>query len=89
MEETIFYVITFNSIHHAIKGEKILIDKGLNVRTIPTPREISTSCGLSIKFDEYNLNKIKTFFCSKEFDIEGVYRITKGINGKEATKLEI
>jgi hypothetical protein len=42
-----FLLITFNSTHLAIKTEKQLMD--LNVEMIPTPRQLSASCGLSLK----------------------------------------
>lgn len=89
MKDEMFYVITFNSTHHAIKGEKGLISKGVVVRTIPTPREITASCGLSIKFLQDDINKIKSYLEESELDIEGIYKINQGINGKEAIKLEI
>ncbi|MEW9121403.1 MAG: DUF3343 domain-containing protein [Thermotaleaceae bacterium] len=44
-----FYVIAFESTHHAMQTEKYLKTK-FSIETIPTPREISASCGLSIKF---------------------------------------
>lgn len=44
-----FYVISFDSTHYALDTEKKLKDH-VDIETIPTPREISTSCGLSIKF---------------------------------------
>lgn len=89
MKEEMFYVITFNSTHHAIKGEKTLMDKGIDVRTIPTPREITASCGLSIKFFEDDINKIKSFLEDSELDIDGIYRINQKVKGKEAIKLEV
>jgi Protein of unknown function (DUF3343) len=41
-------LFTFVSVHHALKAEKILRDKGLELDIIPTPRSISASCGMSI-----------------------------------------
>lgn len=87
MIEEIFYVITFNSTHHAIKAERTLMENGLDVRTIPTPREITASCGFSIKFLEGDINEIKNFLSNKELDILGIYKIKKGFFGKEAIKL--
>lgn len=89
MKEEIFYVITFNSTHHAIKGERALMDKGLDVRIIPTPREITASCGLSIKFFEDDINEVKSYLENIDLDIDGVYIIKKRVYGKEAIRLEI
>jgi hypothetical protein len=62
-----YYIITFKSTHLAMRTERVL--DSLNIEMIPTPRQISTSCGIAIKgvhneFDEakkllgddYNIN---------------------------------
>lgn len=52
-----FLLITFNSTHLAIKTEKELMD--LNVEMIPTPRQLSASCGLSLKASVEILEEVK------------------------------
>jgi len=44
-----FYVIAFNSTHYAMMAEKKLKLK-IRVQMMPTPRGITASCGLSLKF---------------------------------------
>ncbi|MHB8172252.1 MAG: DUF3343 domain-containing protein [Thermincolia bacterium] len=46
---TDYCVISFFSTQHALVGEKILKEEGMAFILIPTPREISASCGLSVK----------------------------------------
>lgn len=41
-------LITFDSTHHALRGEQILEQAQLGPDIIPTPREITASCGLSL-----------------------------------------
>lgn len=72
-----FGIITFQSTHHAIKGESILKEIQIPFKTIPTPREITLSCGLSIKFDLTDLDKILKSIEEKELAIKGIYRYTK------------
>lgn len=50
--EKLFYCLTFDSTHYAIKIEKRMKEAALNGVMIPTPREVSASCGLSLKFLE-------------------------------------
>jgi len=45
------WVIVFSSTHWVIKGEKVLRQKGIEVKLIPTPREISSDCGVVIEFE--------------------------------------
>ena len=42
-------VVVFESVHQAIRAEKILQEIGIAYDMIPTPREISASCGQSIE----------------------------------------
>ncbi len=60
-----FYVLSFNSTHHAIKAKKLLQDRLLEMEMIPTPRDITVSCGLAIRFGEEMLHNIKEVL---EFD---------------------
>lgn len=63
-----YCIITFNSTYHALKFEKIFKEKGLSVKLMPVPRQISSSCGTAAEIscdDEDNAIKI-----TKEFDIE-------------------
>jgi len=71
-----FYVIAFDSTHYAIKTEKQLKVQ-FKIDMIPTPREISASCGLSVKFSEALVNEIVSSL--KETSKKGLhlYKITK------------
>ncbi len=51
------YVIAFQSTQYAMKAEKEL--KKHDIQMIPTPREITASCGLSILFKKEDLDSIK------------------------------
>jgi putative Se/S carrier protein len=42
-------VLTFNSIHDVIKVEKIIVRHGIWCDLVPTPRELSSDCGMSIE----------------------------------------
>ncbi|SCZ76626.1 DUF3343 domain-containing protein [Acidaminobacter hydrogenoformans] len=58
MLEKKFYVIAFDSTHYAISTEKKLVASGAPITMVPTPREISTSCGLSIRIKDENLETV-------------------------------
>ncbi|MCX7779416.1 MAG: DUF3343 domain-containing protein [Negativicutes bacterium] len=38
-------LLSFVSVHHAIRAEKLLAGEGIKVMPLPTPREIAISCG--------------------------------------------
>ncbi|WP_053955079.1 DUF3343 domain-containing protein [Inediibacterium massiliense] len=80
-----FYVISFESTHHAIQTE-IKLKKNFSVETIPTPREISASCGLSIKFSKEDLIDILNELGKDTKNVE-VFKIKKRGKNKIITKL--
>ena len=81
------YIVSFNSTHHAIRSEKLFGENSLKVMALPTPREITASCGISIKFSFEDMEKIKTILV--DVDIKGIYCISKLENGsKEVEKLD-
>lgn len=43
-----YVLITFNSTHHALAAEGLLLDASLKPDIQPVPRELSASCGLAI-----------------------------------------
>jgi hypothetical protein len=43
-------LVSFDSVHHAIRAENTLLEAGINVVALPTPREIDISCGQCLLF---------------------------------------
>ncbi|KXZ40745.1 Protein of unknown function [Alkalithermobacter thermoalcaliphilus JW-YL-7 = DSM 7308] len=82
------YFISFNSTHHSMRLDKILRDNNINIKTIPTPREVTSSCGLSIVFNIEDLEKIKQKIEEFEIDYFGIFKMEKTKDGKRIiTKL--
>lgn len=82
------YIVAFNSTHHAIRTEKLLSENNIKVTTLPTPREISSSCGISVRFLKDDMEKVESIIESNEILYHGVYKIERLEGGKkEVTKL--
>jgi len=77
-----FYVIVFESTHYAISAEKLFKNNGYKFDVIPTPREITHSCGLSIRFTVETLEDIKRQIEDAHIAIKGIYEIQKIANEK-------
>ncbi|NLX61844.1 MAG: DUF3343 domain-containing protein [Tissierellia bacterium] len=88
MKEVKFGVITFKSTHYAIQADSTFKNEKISYRTIPTPREISRSCGLAIKFNLEDYDSIRYIIEKKGLNIEGVYMITKNNEGSKAERLQ-
>ena len=46
------HVALFHSIHRVLAAEKALKEKGADFLLIPAPRELSSACGLAIRFEK-------------------------------------
>lgn len=43
-------VVLFSSTHFALRAEKIAKEKGLAVKLVPVPRQLSSDCGVCLRF---------------------------------------
>lgn len=47
---SVYGVIVFHTTSAALRAEKALLQQGSQVKLIPTPRQISSDCGLALRF---------------------------------------
>ena len=59
MKKSGYYILAFDSTHHAIKAEEQLKKNKVEAEMIPTPRAVDASCGLSIKIPEGCLERVR------------------------------
>ena len=82
------YIVAFNSTHHAIRTDKVLNEKAIQVTTLPTPREISSSCVISFRFLEKDMDTVVETLEENEILYHGIFKVTRVSGGqKEITKL--
>lgn len=73
-------VITFLSVTHALRAEKLLINNKINVALIPIPRELSGSCeGLAAQVSTEDLAQAVAFL-----DDHGIAMAYRGVDLKKA-----
>ncbi|MFA5577254.1 MAG: DUF3343 domain-containing protein [Tissierellaceae bacterium] len=83
MNTEVYGILVFKSTHYTIGAESVFRDKEISFKTIPTPREISLSCGLAIIFALDDLEKVKEAMDSNQIKLAGIYRYTRnGIQNK-------
>ncbi|MDD2572916.1 MAG: DUF3343 domain-containing protein [Bacillota bacterium] len=75
-----YYILAFDSTHHAIRVEEQLKQRELGGEMVPTPRDIDASCGLSIRFLERNLELVRDLVDSSKNRVR-LYRVD-GVGGK-------
>lgn len=75
------YIISFNSTHQAIKCDKVFGQNNMKYAILPTPREITKSCGMSIKFLIEDINTIKDTLKENKIEYKGIFKIVKKEDG--------
>lgn len=84
-----YCVFTFAATAHALKAEKVLKNIEADFLVIPTLREISTSCGLSVKLSPDNLNRYFQDLVENRVVVDGIYQIAREGKKNHVTKLDL
>lgn len=70
-----YSVVLFHSTAHAIRAEKMLLQAGFKIKMIPTPRQISSDCGLALRFDRAQAAQVAAVLDEKRVPINGIHGI--------------
>lgn len=81
------YVFTFRSTHSAITAQSIFKGR-VSFQVMPVPREISASCGISIRLEEQGLAKARELLASSPLAAEeyALYALTPTQSGQRQVK---
>lgn len=71
-------LIAFDSVHQAIRAEQLLLKADVPVEMVPTPREISASCGQSVRFAEDAAEPVKALLERERIVFRGIYAQVPG-----------
>jgi len=67
-------VAIFHSIHRVMKAEKLLKQAGLNVLLIPVPRQLTSDCGLAIRFSPEWRGAIEDVLSASGLKVQELYQ---------------
>jgi len=76
-EPTSYYVMLYKSVSYALKAEKILKTEGIPHKLIPVPKQISSDCGICLRFESGFQDKIKAALAGK-VEVEEIRLLTNG-----------
>ena len=77
-----YYILAFDTTTDAMQAEKLLKDK-FKIAVMPVPREISSGCGLAIRFQEPDESVIIEHLKASPLIQGTLYKMnTQKINGK-------
>lgn len=83
-----FIIISFDSTNFAMQAESAFKTEKLSHQVIPTPREITLSCGLSIRTDVQNKDKIFKLMDEGKIKVKAVYRVSGAGKDRIIEKVE-
>ncbi|WP_422447410.1 DUF3343 domain-containing protein [Thermoanaerobacterium sp. DL9XJH110] len=68
-----YFIVTFPSVHYALRFESKLKGSSLSFRLVPAPREISSSCGVAARVFESNAERIISLMKEKDLQYDALY----------------
>lgn len=72
-----YSVALFHTVSAALRAEKVLLGAQIPVKLIPTPRQLSSDCGVALRFETARRDEIETHLNQARMDLEGIYDLTK------------
>ena len=85
---TEYCLFTCSTTSSALKAEKVLKSAGADFVIVPTLREISSSCGLSVKLPCEKREKYLDILNAERVKVEGVYYVHKVGHENQVTLIE-
>jgi len=70
-----FGVVLFHTTTAALRSEKTLKNAGFVVKLIPVPRELSSDCGIALRFDWASSEQVKKALEEAYVEIAGVHQL--------------
>ena len=70
-----YSVVLFYSSSHALRAEKVLQRAGILNKMIPTPRQLSSDCGMALRFDRADEEHVARALDEHEVPIIGIHAI--------------
>jgi hypothetical protein len=70
-------ILLFDSIHHVLAAEQVLLQRGVWHDMVPTPRDVHSDCGMVIEFREDDLAIVSDLILDLDRKPREVYRSTE------------
>ena len=68
------FVAVFHSVHRIMEAEKILKSGGAEILLIPVPRQLSSDCGLAIRFADAERGRVEAVLAESGLRPAELYR---------------
>jgi len=68
-------VVLFYTTSAAMRAEKTLKKNNLDVKLIPTPRKLSSDCGVALRFDRDQAERVRHLLGEARVETAGIHPI--------------
>ena len=68
-------VVLFYTTSAAMRSEKVLKKAKISVKLVPTPRELSSDCGIAMRFHWTQAENVRTALDAARVEIAGIHQI--------------
>ncbi len=75
MSQSEYAVILVYSTNHAMRIERILNQQNIPCKLIPVPRQLSSDCGVCVRFQRADREKVIHCLNSAGIEIQGIFEI--------------
>ena len=66
-------IVLFYTSSAALRGEKIVTRAGLKAKLVPTPRHLSSDCGIALRFDWPAADAVRRALQEAHVPVEGIH----------------
>jgi len=66
-------IVLFHNSFSAMRAEAVLMKAGLAVKLIPTPRDLSSDCGVSLRFDWLLSQQVEALLKQARVETTGIH----------------
>lgn len=70
---TRYGVILFPTTSAVMRAEKLLSKWGFSIKLIPTPRQFSSDCGLALRFDWAERERVRSVLEEEKVEIDAIH----------------
>lgn len=68
-----YSIALFPTVSSALRAEKVLLGANLTVKLIPTPRQLSSDCGVALRFETARRSEVETHLNQARLDLDGIH----------------
>jgi hypothetical protein len=67
-----YSVVLFHSVSGALRAEKLLKAESVSIKLIPVPRNLSSDCGICVRFASEDEAKVKEILTQNNLQIQNI-----------------